>query len=46
MRKESRFIQLELVDVALDTGLLQTKLCYAVFHQPLERAKAVQVDDP
>jgi hypothetical protein len=44
MRKKSRLIQLELVDVALDTSLLPTELLYAVFHQPLERTEAIQVD--
>ena len=45
MREESRLIQLELIDVALDTALLPTELFHAVHHQPLERAEAIQVDD-
>lgn len=44
MRKESRFVQLELVDVSLDTSLLPTELFYAVYHQLFQRAEAVQVD--
>jgi hypothetical protein len=35
MREESSLIQLELIDVALDTALLPTELFYAVHHQPL-----------
>lgn len=30
--------------MALDTSLLPTELFYAVFHQPLQRAEAIQVD--
>lgn len=44
MRKESRFVQLELVDVSLDTSLLPTELFYAVYHQLFQRAEAIQVD--
>jgi hypothetical protein len=35
MREESSLIQLELIDVALDTALLPTELFHAVHHQPL-----------
>jgi hypothetical protein len=45
MREESRLIQLELIDVALDTALLPTELFHAVHHQPLQRTEAIQVDD-
>jgi hypothetical protein len=45
MRKESRLVQLELIDVALDTALLPTELFYTVHHQPLQRTEAVQIDD-
>jgi hypothetical protein len=45
MREESRFVQLELIDVALDTGFLSGELFYAVHHEPLQRTEAIQVDD-